>query len=131
TYSGRWLDVNLSNFYAIGYEGSRPVYAAIITAGRDGKTPVGTFNVMYRVRNETMDSATVGIPKGHPNYYYLENVQFTQYFKSGGYAMHQNYWTPKSAFGGFGSNGCVGFLLPDAEWMWGFLSNGSAASIHY
>ncbi|MDI3341547.1 MAG: L,D-transpeptidase family protein [Sphaerobacter sp.] len=131
TYGGKWVDVNLSTFYAVAYEGSRPVYAAIITAGRDGKTPVGVFNVMYRVRNETMDSATVGIPKGHPGYYHLENVQFTQYFKSGGYALHQNYWTPPWAFGGFGSNGCVGLLLPDAEWFWNFLSIGSVVAIHY
>src|SRR5690606_25326754 len=112
-YGGRWVDVNLSSFYAVAYEGSRPVYVAIITAGRDGKTPIGVFNVQYRVRNETMDSATIGIQKGQPGYYYLENVQFTQYFKDGGYAIHENYWTPPSAFGGFGSNGCIGLLLPD------------------
>ena len=130
-YGGRWVDVNLSNFYAVAYEGSRPVYVAIITAGRDGKTPIGVFNVQYRVRNETMDSATIGIQKGQPGYYYLENVQFTQYFKDGGYAIHENYWTPPSAFGGFGSNGCIGLLLPDAEWFWNFLSVGSVVAIHY
>ena len=75
TYSGHWVDVRLSQFYAVAYDGTTPVYAAIITAGRDGKTPTGVFQVQRRVRNETMDSATVGIPKGSPGYYYLTNVQ--------------------------------------------------------
>jgi lipoprotein-anchoring transpeptidase ErfK/SrfK len=131
TYSGRWVDVSLSNFYAIAYQDNTPVYAAIITAGRDGRTPVGEFSVLSRVRNETMDSATVGIPQGHPEYYFLENVQFTQYFRSGGYALHENYWTHPSAFGRFSSNGCVGLMLPDAEWLWNFLSIGSRVHVHF
>jgi len=131
TFSGHWLDVNLSTFYAVAYDGETPVYAAIITAGRDGKTPTGVFEVLQRVRNETMDSTTVGIPEDEPGHYYLEEVQYTQYFKEGGYALHENYWTPPSAFGGFGSNGCVGLLEHDAAFLWDFLDIGSTVSIHY
>lgn len=131
TYEGRWIDVNLSSFYAIAYEGDTPVYSAIITAGRGDRTPVGVFNIFYRVRSEIMDSATVGIPKGDPEYYYLENVEYTQYFLEGGYAVHGNYWTAPSDFGQFSSNGCVGLLNPDAAWFWDFLSEGSVVSIHY
>ncbi len=130
TYSGHWVDVNLTEFYAIAYDGETPVYAAIIAAGRDGKTPLGEFHVFYRVEDEVMDSATVGIPKGDPEYYYLENVMYTQYFKEGGYAIHGNYWTPPSQFGGFTSNGCVGLMNHDAEWFFQFLSEGSMINIH-
>jgi len=131
TYSGHWVDVNLSQFYAVAYDGNQPVYAAIITAGgSNGATPTGVFQVFSRVRNETMDSATVGIPKGAPGYYYLTNVQFTQYFKDGGYALHQNWWTPPGDFGSYSTHGCVGLLLPDAQWFWNFLSYGSTVSIH-
>ncbi|WP_169308204.1 L,D-transpeptidase family protein [Sphaerobacter thermophilus] len=130
-FDGHWVDVNLSTFYAVVYDGDTPVYAAIITAGRDGRTPLGIFQIERRVRNETMDSATVGIPEGHPEYYYLENVQFTQYFKAGGYAIHQNWWTPPWQFGGYGSNGCIGLLLHDAEFFWNFLDFGSIVHIHY
>ncbi|MDQ3548957.1 MAG: L,D-transpeptidase family protein [Chloroflexota bacterium] len=130
TYAGHWVDVNLTEFYAIAYDGDTPVYAAIIAAGRDGKTPVGEFHVFYRVADETMDSATVGIPKGDPAYYYLEHVLYTQYFKEGGYAIHGNYWTPPSAFGGFTSNGCVGLMEHDAAWFWNFLAEGSMINIH-
>ena len=130
TFAGHWVDISLSTFYAIAYDGDRPVYAAIITAGRGNKTPLGVFQIERRVRDETMDSATVGIPKGDPEYYYLINVQFTQYFKEGGYGLHGNYWTPPSNFGGFTSNGCVGLQNSDAEWFWNFLSLGSTVSIH-
>jgi len=130
-FDGHWVDVSLTAFYAIAYDGYRPVYAAIITAGKDQATPTGIFHILYRVQNETMDSATIGIPPGSPGYYHLENVLYTQYFKPGGYAIHGNYWTPPSQFGGFSSHGCVGLMNSDAEWFWNFLNIGSTVSIHY
>jgi hypothetical protein len=132
TYDGHWVDVNLSQFYAVAYDGDQPVYAAIITAGReDDQTPHGVFQIFYRVREETMDAATVGIPEGHPDYYRYEHVQFAQYFQAGGYALHQNYWTPPEQFGSFSSSGCIGLLESDAAWFWEFLANGSTVSIHF
>ncbi len=131
TYEGHWVDVNLSDFYAIAYDGGTPLYVAIITAGRDERTPKGVFQVQYRVEDETMDSSTVGFPPGHPEYYYLEHVMYTQYFLSGGYALHGNWWTPESSFGRFSSNGCVGLLHDDAYFFWTFLNVGSTVSIHF
>ena len=130
TYSGHWIDVSLTNFYAIAYNGDQPVYAAIITAGRDGKTPLGVYHIQYRVEDETMDSATVGIPKGDPHYYYLEHVMYTQYFKDDGFAVHGNWWTAPANYGGFTSNGCVGLQNSDALWFWNFLNVGSTVQIH-
>jgi hypothetical protein len=130
-YEGHWIDVNLTGFYAIAYDSWNPRYAAIITAGRGERTPKGVFEILYRVRSETMDSATVDIPPGHPEYYYLENVEFTQYFKYGGYAIHGNYWTEPQNFGAFSSNGCVGLMNRDAEWFWNYLDVGSTVSIHF
>jgi hypothetical protein len=131
TFGGHWVDVNLSQFYAVAYDGSTPVYVAIIAAGRDGKTPTGVFQVQYQVRSEIMDSATVGIPKGSPGYYYLENVEYTQYFLAGGYALHGNYWTPEANFGGFTSNGCVGLMNEDAKFIWDWMYPGDYISIHF
>lgn len=131
TYSGNWVDVNLSTFHAVAYEGERPIYAAIITAGRGDRTPPGVYQIFQRVRYETMDSATVGFPPGHPEHYYLENVEFTQYFKADGFAIHGNYWTAPGGFGVFSSNGCIGMMNHDAEWFWNFLGIGSVVAIHY
>ena len=131
TFGGHWVDVNLSQFYAVAYNGSTPAYVAIITAGRDGKTPLGTFNIQSQVRREIMDSATVGIPHGSSGWYYLENVEYTQYFLAGGYALHGNYWTPESSFGNFTSNGCVGLMNTDAAFFWNWLNIGDVVTIHY
>jgi len=131
TFDGHWIDVNLSDFWAVAYDGDTPIHAVIFVAGREDRTPLGVFSVMYRVEDEIMDSATVGIPKGSPGYYYLENVLYTQYFHDGGFALHGNYWTPESNFGNFTSNGCVGMLDEDALYMWNFLYIGSAVSIHW
>jgi hypothetical protein len=130
-FPGTWVDINLETFYATAYENDVPVYAAIITAGRDGRTPIGQFQVNRRVLNETMDSATVGIPEGDPEYYFLEDVSYTQYFLAGGYAIHENYWSSPAAYGRFSSNGCVGLLYDDAAWFWGFLDIGSHVHIHF
>jgi lipoprotein-anchoring transpeptidase ErfK/SrfK len=129
---GHWVDVDLSRNYAVAYDGIKPVYAAIIIVGREGYgTPVGEFKVLRRVANETMDSATVGVPKGTPGYYYLPNVLWTQYFANGGFALHTNYWSDPSAFGAPGSHGCVNLREKDARWFWDFLAVGSPVSVHY
>ena len=131
TWTGRWIDVNLSHFYITAYEGDTPLYTAIITAGRGDRTPKGIFTVQRRVRSETMDSATVGIPKGHPEYYYLTNVEYTQYFLAGGFAIHGNYWVSPDRFGRFSSNGCVGLMNVDAAYFWQFATIGTPIHIHF
>lgn len=130
-FEGSWIDVNLSNFYAVAYNWETPRYGAIITAGRGDRTPKGVFEVMYRVASDTMDSATVGIEEGDPEYYYLEDVRYVQYFKAGGYAVHGNYWSEPQNFGQFSSNGCIGLMNHDAEWFWELMDVGSRVSIHF
>jgi hypothetical protein len=128
---GRWIDVNLSTFYITGYEGDRSIRSALVTAGRESKTPLGIFVIQSRVDPEIMDSATVGIPKGHPEYYYLKDVRYTQYFTGNGTALHGNYWVHPSRFGRFSSNGCIGMLNPDAAWFWEFATFGTPVHIHF
>lgn len=131
-HEGHWVDINLSTYYATAYDGDTPVYVAIFIPGRDQwETPVGEYQIFYRVAKETMDAATVGIPKSSPEYYYLPNVRYAQYFKEGGFALHGNYWSDPSAYGRPGSHGCINLMYSDAAWFWDFLTIGSAVSIHY
>ncbi len=130
-HEGHWVDVDLSDYYAVAYDGDTPVYAALIIVGRDGyDTPTGEFRVLRRVANETMDAGTLGIPKGDPNYYYLPNVKYTQYFTNAGHALHTNYWSAPSQFGSRGSHGCVNLQEQDAAWFWRFLTIGSLVRVH-
>jgi hypothetical protein len=130
-YDGHWVDIDLSAFYAIAYDGVTPVYAAIIRSGKPGyETPTGVFTIQARVRSETMDAGTLGVAPGDPEYYYIPDVPYTQYFAAGGYALHGNDWTDPAGFGRPGSHGCVNLLEADAAWFWDFLATGSIVQIH-
>jgi hypothetical protein len=59
----------------VAYNGSTPVRSMLTIIGRGPlATPTGTFSIIRRVANETMDSATVGIPRNSSGGYYLTNV---------------------------------------------------------
>ena len=112
------------------YEGSTPVRTMLTIFGRGPlATPTGTFSIIRRVANETMDSSTIGIPRNGPGGYYLRNVLFTQYFLPGGQSIHYNYWS--SNFGYPGSHGCLGLSYADSAFMWNFATIGTPVSIHY
>lgn len=127
-FSGHWIDVNLSRLTVTAYDGSKAVYSAPVTAGKRGyATPTGTFRIYRRVRVTDMRSNP-----GDREQYYVKNVQYVQYFKSGGYAIHSNYWAPDSVFGrSFTSHGCVSMRLKHAAFLWSFADVGTPVYIHY
>lgn len=121
-----WVDVNLSKQTMKFMEGNTVVRTNLITSGKKGyETPVGTFYINRRVYNETM----VGGSPGAEDYYYLENVLYTQYFTNQGHALHYAWW--RSQFGVPGSHGCVNEDLNTAKFAWDFLTIGSRVVIHY
>ena len=129
----RWIDVNLSRQWLTTMQGDQPVFGAPITSGKSGwATPTGTFRIFSRVFNETMDSATLGIPRGSSEGYYLKDIFYTQYFADGGYAIHSNYWQPQSVFGvAPTSHGCIGMRQGDAKVVWDFADFGTSVHVHY
>jgi lipoprotein-anchoring transpeptidase ErfK/SrfK len=124
----RWIDIDLANQSATAMVGDAPLYTALITTGKDGwETPKGEFSILYRVENETMTSAAIGAEE----YYVLEDVLYTQYFTTGGHALHLNYWREDWYFGRIrSSHGCAGMRLADAEFFWRFASIGTRVVIH-
>jgi len=97
---------------------------------KPSRPPRVRYTIQRRVANETMDSATVGIPRDSPDGYYLTGVLYTQYFNNG-YSLHYNYWSPPEAFGNYpGSHGCVGLQLADAEFFWNFADIGTPVIIN-
>jgi hypothetical protein len=130
TFPGRWLDVELTTPAMVtAYEDNEAVFSALAIKGRIADaTPVGTYRILLRVYDETMDSETLGIPFADPRGYYLENVLYTQYFTDAGDSLHFNYWS--SSFGEEGSNGCLGLSLEDAAWLWDWADLGTVINIH-
>jgi hypothetical protein len=131
TFAGHWVDVDLSlPARMTAYNGSTQVRTMYTIIGRGPMaTPTGTFSIIRRVANETMDSATVGIPRNSANGYYLKNVLYTQYFLPTGQSIHYNYWS--SNWGYPGSHGCLGLSYGDAAFMWSFAGVGTPVSVHY
>jgi L,D-transpeptidase catalytic domain len=128
--SGRWIDADLAEpAMLVAYEGGRAVRNMLAIKGtRANQTPTGTFTIGRRVADETMNSETLGVPRNHPDGYYLEHVLHTQYFTSDGASIHYNYWS--SNFGYSGSHGCLGLNLADSEYMWNWASIGTRIVIH-
>lgn len=127
-----WVDVNLSQQVACAMSGGDIVRVVLVTTGMPGwETPLGQFRILYRVADETMTSAGIGIPIDSPDGYDLDHVLYTQYFTNAGHALHDNYWRPASVFGHKAtSHGCVGMVEPDALYLWNFLGVGSLVNIH-
>ena len=130
-HPGRILAADLSEPVLVtAYEDGRAVYSALAIKGSGPwATPTGAFRIMRRVANETMDSATLGIPRGAPNGYYLQNVLNTQYFTADGASIHYNWWS--GSFGYAGSHGCLGVDLADSQFFWDWADVGTPVFVHY
>jgi hypothetical protein len=126
---GRWIDADLSEPALVtAYEGDRVVYTAMAIKGF-AATPTlrGTFRILRRVADETMDSETIGIPRDGPGGYLLTHVLYTQYFTNDGASLHYNYWL--GTFGYPGSHGCLGLSYDDSKWFWDWASIGTPVVI--
>ncbi|HEY7060617.1 MAG TPA: L,D-transpeptidase family protein [Chloroflexota bacterium] len=130
SYPGRWIDADLQEPALLtAYEDNRAVYSTLTLFGQTAtETAQGEHRIGRRVANETMDSATLGIPRGSPQGYYLKDVLYTQYFTDDGAAIHYNYWS--SNFGHPGSHGCLGVSLDDAKWFWDWADHGTVLNVH-
>jgi hypothetical protein len=67
TAQQKWIDVSIAMQYAVLYEGRKPVYAMLISSGRDvledpettSSTPLGTFRVRAKHVTRDLDSLEV------------------------------------------------------------------------
>ncbi len=108
----RWVDVDLSQQVLVAYEGPRPVYVTLVSAGRQGRTPVGLFRVWAKLALADMER--VGQDLEPEQEYSMRDVPWTMYFK-GGYALHAAYWHDR--FGMPHSHGCINLAPRDAKWL--------------
>ncbi len=109
----KWIEVDLFEQTIAAYEGTRMVYATLVSSGRQGTaTPPGLYRLWSKVREGKMSSPDV--EDGSPLYYYIEDVPWTMYFH-GGYSIHAAFW--HDAFGFQRSHGCVNLPPRDAEWF--------------
>ena len=114
TAGEKWIDINVTRQVLVLYEGTRPVYATLVSTGEAGlddpKTTRATTRGIYRIYTKfitaTMDSKVVG------EEFELRDVPYVQYFNQG-YALHAAYW--HDVFGQPKSHGCVNLAPEDAR----------------
>jgi len=114
--STRWIDISLLQQTLVLYEGTRPVYATLVSTGRDGlgepgktlSTPQGLFRVYQKHVTTTMDSDVAD------SEFEMRDVPWVMYFRSG-YAIHGAYW--HDDFGRARSHGCVNLAPIDARYV--------------
>ena len=117
----RWLDVNLTTQTVVAFEGEKPIYATMVSSGRESKikdkdhrTPTGEWRIREKHITTTMDgdgTAAGDLP------YSIEDVPYVMYyFRS--YATHAAFW--HSNFGSQMSHGCVNLSPLDAKYLFFF-----------
>jgi hypothetical protein len=115
----KWIDVSIFKGTLVAYEGTRAVFATLISPGAngykrvDGKnakftTPTGTYRIEWKHRSTTMT------PDPERMSYYLSEVPYTQFFHMP-FALHAAYWHDR--FGEPKSGGCVNLSPKDAKWL--------------
>ena len=112
----RWIDISILAQTLVLWEGDRPLYATLVSTGRDGlgdpkktlSTPTGTFRIYQKHVTTTMDSDAAD------SEFELRDVPWVMYFK-GGYALHAAYWHDE--FGKARSHGCVNLAPIDARYV--------------
>ncbi|HEX3775480.1 MAG TPA: L,D-transpeptidase, partial [Polyangiaceae bacterium] len=117
----RWIDVNLTAQTLVAFEGERPIYATLVSSGKENKikdkdhrTPTGEWRIREKHITTTMDgdgTAAGDLP------YSIEDVPYVMYFYRS-YALHGAFW--HSNFGVQMSHGCVNLSPLDAKYLFFF-----------
>lgn len=116
------IEVDLTNQKVYAYEGNNKIFDFIVSTGKWGRTPTGTFYIWAKVRSQLMSGGN----QGEGTYYYLPNVPYVEFFyndevtKSRGYSFHGTYW--HNNFGHPMSHGCVNMRTEDAAKLYDWTS---------
>jgi hypothetical protein len=114
---GTWIDVSVWGGWLVAYEGTRAVFATLVSPGRGGTpeegkepietgaTPTGRFSITGKFKTATMVA---------PGELIHSDVPWAQNF-TGPYALHGAYW--HDDWGQLKSGGCVNVSPIDAKWL--------------
>jgi hypothetical protein len=109
--SGQWIDVDLDEQVLVAYEGRTPVFATLVSTGRNKHaTPPAT----YQVRAKAATTPMMGGDKESPHRYEISEVPWAVRFRDGLF-IHTAYW--HDAFGNVVSHGCVNLSPRDAAFV--------------
>jgi hypothetical protein len=105
----KWFDVDLDEQVVVAYEGTRAVYATLVSTGKlDRRTPAGVARVVSKLESANMISEKRDI-------YSVADVPWTMYYDHN-FALHTAYW--HDGFGDPRSHGCVNLAPRDARLLY-------------
>jgi lipoprotein-anchoring transpeptidase ErfK/SrfK len=100
------------------YDNNKLIRTFPISTGRSQyPTMDGVHISLAKSQSVIMDSATVGIPKGSPGYYY-ETVYWDVRISNGGEFVHAAPWSVGSQGSSNVSHGCVNLSTENATWFY-------------
>ena len=112
------IEIDLTNQRLYAYEGDRQIYNFLISSGKWGKTPTGTFRIWGKFLYIKMEGGS----KELNTYYYLPNVPYVMFFYNEdipayrGFGIHGTYW--HSNFGHPMSHGCINMKTEEAALLY-------------
>lgn len=112
------IEVDLTNQKLYAYENNQKVYEFLISSGKWGRTPTGTFKIWTKIRYSLM----AGGSKELGTYYYLPNVPYVMFFyndevsRATGFSIHGTYWHDN--FGHPMSHGCINMRTSEVAFIY-------------
>ena len=111
-----WIDVSILRQTLVAYEGPTPVFATLVSTGRDGiqdpETTHSTVQGVYLIHTKHVTATMSGDEADDE--FDLRDVPYVQYFHEG-YAFHAAFW--HDGYGGPRSHGCINLSPSDARYL--------------
>lgn len=114
----RWIEIDLNRQRLIAWEGSKMVYAVIISSGKPATpTNKGSFQIQTKFVSTRMTGDDYDVP----------DVPYTMYY-DGGMAIHGAYW--HNLFGNPVTHGCTNVAVNHAKWLFEWAEVGTPVIVH-
>lgn len=110
----KWIDVSITKQTLVLYEGTKAVYATLMSSGEAGlasaEGTTATRRGIFRIHTKHVSATMASNETGEE--FELRDVPYVQYFEDG-YALHGAYWHDR--FGVPKSHGCINLAPEDAR----------------
>ncbi|HCR36281.1 hypothetical protein A2130_01300 [Candidatus Woesebacteria bacterium GWC2_33_12] len=124
------IEIDLTNQKLYAFVGETKIYDFLISSGKWGKTPTGTFHIWGKFRYIKMSGGS----KALHTYYYLPNVPYVMFFENEevpayrGFGIHGTYW--HNNFGHPMSHGCINMKTEEAGLIYELMDIGTEIVIY-
>jgi lipoprotein-anchoring transpeptidase ErfK/SrfK len=113
SHPNTWIVVDRTASTLTFVQNGTPTFVTYVSVGKVGRdTPTGLYPLVAKFTYDRMTSRSLGIQEAG---YDLPNVPFTQYFTTGGAAIHGTYWHDQ--FGTPMSHGCINVTWADGAYL--------------